>query len=180
MHAFVFRNWTLVPIERLATVLETSKANVARLGKSMGLANPPRVSSDQLSRSYITIIKRNWHLLPEEQLLTLLEWSREKLAFTLREDDFLYIKLGSFKPDCPRLKYTTPTEAENKRAAQIASWLKDELPKPKQTEPATGRRQRRLAPRRPFEARAVSLGPRVESAPLGAPRKLAAAGRSRA
>lgn len=135
MHAFVFRNWTLVPIERLATVLETSKANVVRVGKSMGLATPPRVSSDQLARSYITIIKRNWHLLPEEQLLILLEWSREKLAFTLREDDFLYIKLGSLKPDCAGLKYTTPTETENKRAAQIASWLKDELPKRKQTEP---------------------------------------------
>jgi hypothetical protein len=30
----------------------------------MGLGAPPQISQDQQTRSYITVIKRNWHLLP--------------------------------------------------------------------------------------------------------------------
>ena len=40
------------------------------------------------TRGYITLIRRNWHLLPYEQLLELVEMTPEQLAFTLREDDF--------------------------------------------------------------------------------------------
>ena len=61
----------------------------------MGLRPPRAITPEQLSRSYITIIRRNWHLLPYDQLLTLLGWTGEKLAYTLREDDFLYVKLGN-------------------------------------------------------------------------------------
>ena len=164
LHAFVFRNWTLVPIARIAAVLGTSKANVTRIGKSMGLRNPPRIAADQLARSYITIIKRNWHLLPEEQLLTLLDWNAEKLAFTLREDDFLFVKLGNFKPTCPRLNYAPTSDAENKRATEIAAWLKAELPVLRETQPLfaflknfphTGKARFSSSMRRSEEAEAV-------------------------
>ena len=94
VHAFVWRNWELVSLERMAKVLETTPENVRRIGRSMGL--PPHISppEEYQQRGYISIIRRNWHLLPYEQLLTLLGWDAQKLAFTLREDDFLWIKLG--------------------------------------------------------------------------------------
>jgi hypothetical protein len=159
LHAFVFRNWTLVPVERMAAVLGTTKGNVVRIGQSMGLPNPPRIGSDQLARSYITIIKRNWHLLPEDQLLTLLDWSTQKLAFTLREDDFLFVKLGNFKPACPRLNYGPPSEAENKRAAEIAGWLKAELPRVDRSEPLFGF-LKRFSRKRPAKTQFSSVIPR--------------------
>src|SRR2546423_8691238 len=105
LHAFIWRNWELVPILTLAQVLETSVRNVASLAAGMGLPNQPRLTRDQQQRSYITVIKRNWHLLPYQQLLELLGWNADQLAYTLREDDFLYLKLGGLKPNCPPLNY---------------------------------------------------------------------------
>ena len=39
----------------------------------------------------------------------------------MREDDFLFIKLGSLKPDCPPLGYAPPDEAARARQAEIAA-----------------------------------------------------------
>lgn len=119
LHAFVWRNWELVSLERMAEVLQTTPENVRDIGLAMGL--PPHVPSpaEYQQRGYITIIRRNWHLLPYEQLLTLLGWDAQKLAFTLREDDFLWIKLGSLKPVCAPIRYAEPNEATVKRCAEI-------------------------------------------------------------
>lgn len=47
-----------------------------------------------------TVIKRNWHLLPYGQLLTMLDMARAELAYSLVEDDFIFSKLGNTKPFC--------------------------------------------------------------------------------
>lgn len=124
LHAFVWRNWNLVPTERLAEVVQTSPEAILRVGNAMGLPAPPMISENQLERTYITIIRANWHLLPYSQLLTLLGWTESKLAFTLREDDFLYIKLGSLKPNCTPLLFSEPDAAAAKRCEEIAAVLK--------------------------------------------------------
>ena len=82
----------------------------------MGL--PPQVAilPEWQDKGYITVLRRNWHLLPYEQLTTLLGLSREQLRFSLMEDDFLYIKLGSVKPKCTPLLYATPTAEETAAA----------------------------------------------------------------
>jgi len=108
VHAFVWRNWELVPADDMARVIGATPDAVIRMGQAMGLAGPPPITDDQRKRSYITVIRRNWHLLPYDQMLDLLGWTEEELAFTLREDDFLYIKLGSLKPQCQPLKYEEP------------------------------------------------------------------------
>src|SRR5216110_1724846 len=69
MHAFVWRNWQLVPSDRIASVIGASKDDVLRIGRSMGLDGPPLITANQQRRSYITVIRRNWHLLPYSQLL---------------------------------------------------------------------------------------------------------------
>src|SRR4051794_11668093 len=71
-HAFVWRNWSLVPVERLAKVMGAKPADIERMGRAMGLGDPPHISADLQRRSYLTVIRRNWHLLPYDQLLTLL------------------------------------------------------------------------------------------------------------
>src|SRR3954470_4279080 len=59
MHAFIWRNWPLVPAGRLASVLGTRLENVTGIASAMGLPGQDRISADQERRSYITIIKRN-------------------------------------------------------------------------------------------------------------------------
>ncbi len=126
LHTFVWRNWNLVPLERLASILRTSPENVARIADSMGLPEyqKPDWSTEKI---YITLIRRNWHLLPYEQILELVEMTPERLAFALREDDFLWIKLGMVKPKCEPLHYQEPDDAAKQRAAAIRKILHDIL-----------------------------------------------------
>ncbi len=125
LHAFVWRNWELVPTDRLAEVVGAKPEDLLALGKSMGLPDPPAISADQRRRSYITVIRRNWHLLPDDQLLKLLGWSREQLDYTLREDDFLMIKLGNSKPPCEPLRFAPPDERALARAQAIRKIVRD-------------------------------------------------------
>ncbi|MCW5550930.1 MAG: twin-arginine translocation signal domain-containing protein [Verrucomicrobiae bacterium] len=128
LHTFVWRNWSLVPIERMARAVGARRSDLVRMGRAMGIGAPPRISRDQQARSYLTVIKRNWHLLPYDQLLELLGWDAEQLAYTLREDDFLFIKLGSLKPRCEPLRYQPPDEAVLQREREIAQTLREECP----------------------------------------------------
>src|SRR6478609_5135081 len=120
LHAFVWRNWQLVPAERLAAVVATTPAQIVALGRRMGLRRSPRITVAQQRRSYISVIKRNWHLLPYEQLLVLLDRTADELAFTLREDDFLFHKLGNQKPRCEPLRFARSSASTRRREAEMA------------------------------------------------------------
>jgi len=130
LHAFVWRNWGLVEPARLAQVLGTSTENVEAVATSMGLPAHPAVEPEWKSRGYITIIRRNWHLLPYDQLLTLLDMPAARLAEVLREDDFLFPKLGNLKPRCDRLAYAPPDAATSERAARIKRLVNEHFPEP--------------------------------------------------
>ena len=118
LHAFVWRNWELVPTSTLARVVGGTEEQLAAVAESMGLP-PNRPVSGQLQRQmYITIVRRNWHLVPLDQLLELIGMSREEFAFRLREDDVLYIKLGP-KSRCEPIRYAEPDDSATRRAAEI-------------------------------------------------------------
>jgi hypothetical protein len=119
LHTFVWRNWPLVEPQVMARVLDTSVENVRAIAESMGLPPAQPISPAHKSRAYITVLRRNWHLLPYEQLLDLLELSLPQLAYSLREDDFLFSKLGNLKPQCAPLVYSTPDATARKHAAEI-------------------------------------------------------------
>jgi hypothetical protein len=118
LHLFVWRNWEIANVERMARVAGTTSENILTVGASMGLPAKPRLSDDQLRRIYITVIRQNWHVLPESQLIDLLDWTPEKLEFTLKEDDFLSHKLGP-KPVCPNIVYSEPSDKARRRAGEI-------------------------------------------------------------
>lgn len=119
IHEFVWRNWNAVEPARLAKILGASVAEVSAIATSMGLPPAAAIPPEMKTRGYITLIRRNWHLLPYGQLLELVEMTPERLAFALREDDFLWVKLGQLKPKCEPLCYRAPDAAAQRRAAEI-------------------------------------------------------------
>jgi len=120
-YAVIWRNWNLVPMERLAQTLECSTEEILEIGSSLGLPEFQEVPASYEKQMYITILRRNWHLLPYDQLLILLNMSSSELDLALKEDDFLYVKLGNLKPKCDVVKFSPPSEQEKKRAAEIKS-----------------------------------------------------------
>ncbi len=131
LHQFVWRNWELANLDRMATVVGATPEQLGEVAASIGLPPKPRLSEDQLRRIYITVIRQNWHLLPEEQIIQLLGWDERRYRFTLKEDDFLAFKLGNVKPICAPLVYSSPTEADRRRAHEIRhllqQWFGDRL-----------------------------------------------------
>lgn len=134
LHEFVWRNWNAVPPAKLAKLLGASVPEIAALAVSMGLPAKADVPRELRERGYVTIIRRNWHLLPYEQLIELLDLTPEQLDVMLREEDFLWVKLGRLKPRCETLRYQPPDEAARRRAAEIRNVVEtdfgDELRQP--------------------------------------------------
>ncbi|MBI5282187.1 MAG: hypothetical protein HY858_10935 [Candidatus Solibacter usitatus] len=133
LHQFVWRNWELANTGRMAEVAGCQPRDILKTGARMGLPHKPALTADQLRRIYITVIRQNWHLLPNEQIIKLLGWTADQLAFVLKEDDFLQEKVGP-KPDCPPVAYAAPDAAARARAAEIQRslrrWLGRELSAP--------------------------------------------------
>lgn len=119
LHAVVWRNWQLVEPARLAKVLGTDAAKVQDIAVSMGLPRYTVVPAQMKERGYITLVRRNWHLLPLEQIMQLLDVSAAEMAVKFREDDALSWKLGFVRPKCPPVIYHEPNAAARQRAAEI-------------------------------------------------------------
>ncbi len=119
LQAAVWRNWGLVAMEKLAKVLMATPAQIEELASDMGLSKDDSLCALWHERGYLTIIRRNWHLLPYEQLLELLEWTPDELAYVLKEDDFLWHKLGNMKPETAPVRYAPLTARELQQTAVL-------------------------------------------------------------
>lgn len=127
MSAFVWRNWFLVPKERLAQTVGTTTDRLETVAMQMGLPRNPRVLAEWRRRGYITVLRRNWHLLDYPQLMQVLDMTRDELRFSLMEDDFLWTKVGKLKPRCGKLYWQADQECRGKeRREQLFRWLKEE------------------------------------------------------
>ncbi|MBR5542833.1 MAG: hypothetical protein IKU65_01900 [Oscillospiraceae bacterium] len=119
-YAAVFRLWETVFAERIAFALDTSVDKVKAAAADMGM--PEQKNMEKWGKhGYITTIRNVWHILPYEQLIKLLGWNEEQLATTLKEDDFLDVKLGGFKPDCEPVRFEEPDEEQKSRLFRIKS-----------------------------------------------------------
>lgn len=117
----IFRNYGLVPAEKIAKVLNTDEAAITAAASDLGLSKI-KFNGDWEKRGYITIIKNNWHILSYRQITQLLGISEDKLAFILKEDDFLEVKLGNFKPYLKEPVFyplNTVQQKETKRIKEI-------------------------------------------------------------
>jgi len=127
LHAVIWRNWDVVDVHSLAAVLEGTPEQIAEMACSMGLPPQRSIPLDELRRNYMTLLHRNWHLLPYEQLCALLGWDADQMQFSLNEDDFMFVKLGGYKPTCPLVRYSPPGPAAKAAAARIAQVVEEEL-----------------------------------------------------
>ena len=96
--AVLWRNWGYIPAERIAKALGTTVTNLKEAAGQLGLDPEQSVDSVWDKRGYLTLIRNNWQICTYEQILTLLDISEEMLAFILKEDDFMWYKMGEFKP----------------------------------------------------------------------------------
>ncbi len=129
--AVIWRNWNRVHPAKLAQVLETTEDNIVKAGNALGLVRDDSALEDFQTRGFLTTIRYNWQLLNYEQLLQLLDWTPERMEFTLLEDDFLFVKLSFFKPQCEKVRYRelSPAEAEaTARIAQVVRQIDAQLP----------------------------------------------------
>lgn len=117
--AFIFRAYEYVPPAAIARLLGTTEENVRAVAGRMGLKTAC-AGDIWLTKGYITVIRRMWHILPYEQLLALLGVDSDTLAIILREEDFLDIKLQD-KPACEPVTWRTLTEEEKQQIGYIRS-----------------------------------------------------------
>ena len=115
--ALIFRLWEMVDYRKIAEVIETSEENVLQAAGDLGLGLQ-KDTHQWKTRGYISILRAVWNLLPYEQIYRLLDWDRERLAYVLKEDDFLMGKLGE-KCDCPTVRYRELTKEERIQTAGI-------------------------------------------------------------
>lgn len=126
--AVVWRNWGYVPVERIAAALDSSSETIKEAAKALGLNLEEPVNEAWGKRGFLTLIRNNWHLCTYEQILTLLDISAEQLAYILKEDDFMWAKLGEMKPMVEAPRYAPLTEEEMQQTKKIASVLRKNVP----------------------------------------------------
>ncbi len=124
-YAVVFRNYGVLPTERIAAALKTDTGAIHRTAKLMGLTINQEPDSRFLTRGFLTIIRNNWHLLDYDGLCRLLDITKEKLTFILKEDDFFWVKMGYLKPDTGTCIWHEPTEEELSALSRIKNTLSE-------------------------------------------------------
>ncbi len=109
--AVIFRNYGTVENSALAKVLKTTEETVLREAERLGLE---RFVYNPLwkNKGYITIIKNNWYLLDYDGICTLTGMTPSRLSKTLFNDDFLFDKLGKYKPEVIAPQYVPLTEVQ--------------------------------------------------------------------
>ncbi len=123
--AVIWRFWGIIKTEKIAEILCASVDEIKYAAALMGLKPDIKANEIWLKRGYITIIRDAWHLLEYDQICTILGWSEEKLAVVLKEDDFLWGKLGRFKPSVERPVYRPLTKEEITESENIAQLMKE-------------------------------------------------------
>lgn len=119
MYAVIWRNWNLVDPDRIAQTIGCTAEDIHSIAASMGLPPAQPIPPGFRKQLYITVLRRNWHLLPYDQLLNLADMTPQELEFSLKEDDFLFHKFGNLKPACLPLKYSAPNPQERAIAWEI-------------------------------------------------------------
>ncbi len=121
--AVIFRNYGLISVRKLAKVLLTDAKTIRKEASRLGLK---KIKFDEnfLNNGYISIIRNNWFLLSYNQIRELLGFSEEKFEFIIKEEDFLWYKLGLTKPDCESVYYYSLSDEQIAKTDRIAKTVR--------------------------------------------------------
>ena len=124
---FLLRMYGRVTPETIGEILGAGADEVISAAKELGIAQPPAdaaAEAEWREKGYITLIRDSWHLLDLGQICLLTGKSAKELAYTVKEDDFLHVKLGGFKPDLPPLRMTGLSPEQKAKTARVREALK--------------------------------------------------------
>ena len=126
--AFILRMYDRITPAKIASILGTTADTVIRATEEMGIRDRPadmETERQWMSKGYVTLIRDSWHLLDFGQLCSLTGMNEEELAYTIKEDDFLYVKLGGFKPDVPKLRYAPLNMEQREKTAVLRNRMSE-------------------------------------------------------
>lgn len=106
----VFRNYGLVANKNLAIALKTDEKTIIEEAKRLGLKDV-EFNADWVKKGFVTVIRNNWDIIPDEQIIILLDMSMAEYKKLLVEYDFLDVKLGK-KPQVQTVEYSALTEEQ--------------------------------------------------------------------
>jgi len=120
VYRFVYRNFDLLPKETLARFLNCRKNDIEAIARDLGL---PQLPLPPFERALPVIIRRNWYLIPREDIANLLCLSPEDFRQVLLEMDYLDVKLGG-QPAVKPIRWRPPTERERSAARRFAKKIR--------------------------------------------------------
>ena len=122
--AVIFRNYGTVRISSLAKTLKTDEETIEKEAIRLGLEG---INYEPVwkEKGYITIIKNNWYLLDYDGICELAEMDKSQLAKTLFDDDFLFVKVGNFKPEVVSPVYAPLTDEQIRLTEEQAAIVRE-------------------------------------------------------
>ncbi|EEF59094.1 hypothetical protein [Pedosphaera parvula] len=115
LYATIYRNWDIVPHERLATVLGTDVTTLHKAGKAMGLSIPESLTPEEIRRNVEMVLRRNWTIIPRNQIEALLDFNPQQFDDFLGKEIFLRALLAAPPADLSPIKYAIPDSATKAR-----------------------------------------------------------------
>ncbi len=111
----IFRNYSFVQSSALAEILGTDEEHVEKFAKDAGI-DKFRYNPLWKEKGFVTLIRNNWDLLPNDKIAKLLGVTESEFYSLLKEYDFLDVKLGE-KPEVTAPVYGVPPSDAEKLAA---------------------------------------------------------------
>ncbi|MBQ7995704.1 MAG: hypothetical protein IJ247_05800 [Bacilli bacterium] len=115
---FLIKNYGMVEDSIIQKILKIDLSTLKKEANRLGL-NKIKFDNAWKEKSPLTIIRSNWSLLPYDQLCTLLSIDMDFLSHELENNDFLWVKLGGFKPDVEPIEYIPLNEEQRKETSRL-------------------------------------------------------------
>ncbi len=125
-------NYGVIDNSRIAKVLETTEETVETEAKRLGI-NHLTKNKDFVSKGFVTIIRNNYNLLPNECISVLLGIDISEFNYLLKNYDFLDVKLGK-KPDVENYLYFPLNETQKRETESVARHF-IKIIKPRENQP---------------------------------------------
>lgn len=118
----IFRNYGVVSTGKIAQVLKTTENVVVENAALLGLQGIT-FCKEWTKKGFVTIIRNNYDLLPDEEIVALLDLTQAEFEKLLVEFDFLNVKLG-VKQEIGDYRYTPLNVEQKKQTREIGKKIR--------------------------------------------------------